>query len=225
METTVVLSRKMGDYAVTQRTKDGYFDGNELLRQWNACNDKKKTVEDFLSLSNTKEFVDELSLTDDCRKADNQLFMKSKGKMTINGRTPDKIWMHPYLFIKFSMWINPRFEVAVIKFVYDELIKFRNEAGDAYREMSESVAKLSKKGEIQKNIIKVAEAINFIAQNDHAKMIRNQASEIQMKEYVRIEKEITMLVNKGFVKTFEGLMEYLRSEWRTKYQPALFNGQ
>ena len=51
METTVVLSRKMGDYAVTQRTKDGYFDGNELLRQWNAGNDKKKTVEDFLSLN------------------------------------------------------------------------------------------------------------------------------------------------------------------------------
>ena len=36
METTVVLSRKMGDYAVTHRTKDGYFDGNELLRQWNV---------------------------------------------------------------------------------------------------------------------------------------------------------------------------------------------
>lgn len=84
METTVVLSRKMGDYAVTQRTKDGYFDGNELLRQWNASNDKKKTVEDFLSLSNTKEFIDELSLTDDCRKTDNQLFMKSKLKYLHN---------------------------------------------------------------------------------------------------------------------------------------------
>ena len=36
METTVVLSRKMGDYAVTQRTKDGYFDGNELLSKWNV---------------------------------------------------------------------------------------------------------------------------------------------------------------------------------------------
>ena len=74
METTVVLSRRMGDYAVTQRTKDGFFDGNELLRQWNSSNDKKKTVEDFLSLSNTKEFMDELTLSDDCRNADNQLF-------------------------------------------------------------------------------------------------------------------------------------------------------
>ena len=36
METTVVLSRKMGDYAITQRTSDGYFDANALLVQWNV---------------------------------------------------------------------------------------------------------------------------------------------------------------------------------------------
>ena len=123
------------------------------------------------------------------------------------------------------MWLNPRFEVKVIKFVYDELIRYRNEAGDAYREMSEAVAKISKKGEIPQNIAKVAEAINFIAQNGHEKMLRNKADEAQMKEYVRIEKDIIMLVNKNFIKTFESLMEYLRSEWRIKYQPALFNGR
>ena len=36
METTVVLSRKMGDYAITQITSDGYFDANALLVQWNS---------------------------------------------------------------------------------------------------------------------------------------------------------------------------------------------
>ena len=236
METTVVLSRKMGDYEITQRTSDGYFDGNALLTQWNSQkNNPQRKMETFLTASNTGEFCsalnDEISQTADNQhranlpKGDNQLVIKSKGRMTMKGRTSDKVWMHPYLFIKFSMWINPRFEVKVIKFVYDELIKQRNEAGDAYREMSEAVAKLSKKGEIAQNIAKVAEAINYISQNDHARMIRNKADESQMKEYVRIEKEIIMLVNKGFVKTFEGLMEYLRSEWRTKYQPALFNGR
>ena len=225
METTVVLSRKMGDYAVTQRTKDGYFDGNELLRQWNASNDKKKTVEDFLSLSNTKEFIDELSLTDDCRKADNQLFMKSKGKMTINGRTPDKIWMHPYLFIKFSMWINPRFEVAVIKFVYDELIKFRNEAGDAYKELASAIVKITPKKEIPTAMTEVAQALNYVILNRHEREVRNQMDEKQMREMVKLEQEVALLVNVGHLKTVEALINYLRGKWRTKYQPALFNGR
>ena len=36
MKTVNVLTRKMGDFNVFQRTSDGYFDANELLRQWNA---------------------------------------------------------------------------------------------------------------------------------------------------------------------------------------------
>lgn len=40
--------------------------------------------------------------------------------------------MHPILFVKFAMWLNPRFEVQVIKFVYDQMLKYRNDAGDAY---------------------------------------------------------------------------------------------
>ena len=222
METTVVLSRKMGDYAVTQRTKDGYFDGNELLRQWNASNDKKKTVDDFLSLSNTKEFIDELSLTDDCRKADNQVFMKSKGKMTINGRTHDKIWMHPYLFIKFSMWINPRFEVAVIKFVYDELIKFRNEAGDAYKELASAIVKITPKKEIPTAMTKIAQALNFVCTNRHEREMRNQMDEPTMKEMVRLEQDVTLLINEGLLTSLDSTINYLRKKWNIKYRPQIF---
>ena len=212
----------MGDYAVTQRTKDGFFDGNELLRQWNSSNDKKKTVEDFLSLSNTKEFMDELTLSDDCRNADNQLFIISKGKMTISGRTPDKVWMHPYLFIKFSMWINPRFEVKVIKFVYDELIRYRNEAGDAYRELASAVVKITPKKEIPTAMTKIAQALNFVCTNHHEKEMRNQMDETTMKEMVKLEQEIALLINVGHLKSVDALINYLRSKWNNKYRPQLF---
>ena len=222
METTVVLSRKMGDYAVTQRTKDGFFDGNELLRQWNSSNDKKKTVEDFLSLSNTKEFMDELTLSDDCRNADNQLFIISKGKMTISGRTPDKVWMHPYLFIKFSMWINPRFEVKVIKFVYDELIRYRNEAGDAYRELASAVVKIAPKKDIPTAMTKIAQALNFVCTNHHEKEMRNQMDETTMKEMVKLEQDVALLINVGHLKSVEALINYLRAKWNNKYRPQLF---
>lgn len=50
--------------------------------------------------------------------------------------------MHPFLFTKFAMWINPRFEVKVIRFVYDEMIQYRNLAGDAYPRMCAAVCSI-----------------------------------------------------------------------------------
>lgn len=34
-----------------------------------------------------------------------------------------EMWMHPYLFTKFAMWLDPKFELDVIKTVYDNLDK------------------------------------------------------------------------------------------------------
>ena len=48
---------------------------------------------------------------------------KSKG-------IPSQYWFHPYLFLDFALWINPEFKYTVIKFVYDQLIEYRHNAGD-----------------------------------------------------------------------------------------------
>jgi hypothetical protein len=57
--------------------------------------------------------------------------------------------MHPFLFIDFAMWINPKFKYEVIKFVYDRLIQYRNDAGDAYKEMAKAIAKIVDKSFMQ----------------------------------------------------------------------------
>lgn len=213
MKTNQNLVRRMGNFEVTQRTSDGMFDATLLLKQWNVQMKSDKRMNDFIDSKSTKEFIQALKQNaEKTALPENQIVAKQKG---IKGGT----WMHPYLFIDFAMWINPTFKVQVLKFVYDELIKYRNEAGDAYREMSEAVAKISKKGETAQNIAKVAEAVNYIACGQHYKMIRNSADEAQMKEYVRIEKDIAMLINKRFIGSFNSLMEYLRNEWRQRYQP------
>lgn len=36
MKTNQVMTRPMGQFTVEQRTKDGFFDGANLLRQWNG---------------------------------------------------------------------------------------------------------------------------------------------------------------------------------------------
>ena len=60
----------MGQFNVSQRTKDGFFNATELLKQWNEYADnqqisntqkngylKKKDMDDFFLNNNTKEFI------------------------------------------------------------------------------------------------------------------------------------------------------------------------
>lgn len=226
MKTNQILTRKMGDFEVLQRTSDGYFDANVLLSQWNSVkkNPQRKMTE-FTERQNTNEFINELAkeleaMGEISPKVDFQAIKKVKGRMTKRGKTKDQDWMHPYLFIKFAMWINPRFEVKVIKFVYDQLIEYRNEAGNAYKEMSSSVAKLVDKSFMPVAIQNVAKAINHIVFGVHESEIRNkQADEAKMKELFELEKDVAKSINRGLIKTYESLMGYLRDVWKEKWQP------
>ncbi len=227
MKTNQNLIRKMGEFDVTQRTQDGMFNANALLQQWNKKNgNTRRRMDDFLDSQNTKAFIETIKEQESEGRnfaiPDNQIVTKGRARTLSSGlRKAADIWMHPFLFIDFAMWLNPKFKYDVLKFVYDDLIKFRNDAGTAYIEMCEQVASISNKKETADNIKKVAQAINFIAQNKHEKMIRNEADEDQMKEYVRVQKEITMLIKRGFIKSFDALMNHLRKEWAEKHQPKI----
>lgn len=117
------------------------FNATELLKQWNETSGQQKQVGNYFDQSPTKEFIvalcneygiDSEDFIKERHSAKNSLsgiYTKHRG---INGGT----WRTPLLFIDFAMWLNPTFKVKVLKFVYDELIKYRNDAGNAYRETS-----------------------------------------------------------------------------------------
>lgn len=42
MKTNQILTHKIGDFNVNQRTCDGMFNTTELLKQWNEANTKEK---------------------------------------------------------------------------------------------------------------------------------------------------------------------------------------
>lgn len=76
MKTNVNMVRKMGDFNVTQQTKDGFFNATELLNQWNKTSGQKKSVNHFLENKQTSEFIDALkadSSFKDSEKPDNQV--------------------------------------------------------------------------------------------------------------------------------------------------------
>lgn len=95
------------------------------------------------------EFKDGNSLL--LENADYKYFPKSivvvtRGK---NGGT----YMTPLMFLDFAMWLNPAFKVKVLKFVQDEMIKFRNLAGDAYSTMCRAVCSILPGDVFQKVVI------------------------------------------------------------------------
>lgn len=228
MKTNQNLIRKMGEFDVIQRTSDGMFDANALLGQWNKANGKKKTTDEFLQLGTTKSFINVLivkeSHAENSRNGDFQVITKIKGRNTKNGKTKDQVWMHPFLFIDFAMWINPEFKYEVIKFVYDQLIQYRNDAGDSYKEMASAICKIVPKGEQAKAIKEISMANNHIIYGTHEKDIRNkQAEESKVKQLDELQTDITKLINDGFISSYNFLMDYLRRKYKQKYIPAIFS--
>lgn len=204
------MVRKMGDFEVHQRTKDGMFNATSLLRQWNKGK-RGKEVNAFLKNSSTVEFIESLQESEelDTRK----IVTVSKGGNPENQGT----WMHPYLFIDFAMWINPKFKVSVIKFVYDELIKQRHEAGDNYILLSASGVKL--KGY---KFSEVAKAMQWIVYGTTGKQLRQQATQEQLVELNDIQKKLSFAIDMGYIKTYDQLLVEMRKMYRTKYLTSPF---
>ena len=208
----------MGTFDVTQRTKDGFFNATALAKQWNKTNNQRKEVTDFLRLNSTKEYIQAIENDIDILNTGNPVFKIGRGKYS--GGT----WMHPYLFIDFAMWLNPTFKLQVIKFVYDEMIKYRNLAGDSYKELCSAVSKLVPKDFVVTAIRKVAEALNYIVFGDHKNGIRNDFGEEQkQQELWEFQRKVTSLINEGFISTFESLVDYLRTSYKNKHLPKVFN--
>lgn len=216
MKTNQIMIRPMGEFEVTQRTSDGFFNATELLRQWNDKLGMQKTIAHFFENEASEELI-QVIMEKENFKCRDSVYLKSRGKY--NGGT----WMHPVLFIDFAMWINPKFKYDVIKFVYDEMIKFRNEAGDNHREMAAAIQKIVSKDFMPTAIKKVSEAINWVVFNQHEKMIRNKfGEENKQRELAQLERKVTDLINDGFIVSYESLLNYLRRQYHMRNSPKIF---
>jgi len=206
MKTSVTMVRKMGVFDVNQRTKDGMFNANSLLKQWNVANDSKKEIKDYFENKSTQEFIDVLK-NDQSTIGGIVPMIKSRASKGENAGT----WMHPYLFIDFAMWINPKFKFEVIKFVYDELIKYRNDAGDNYVSLSASGVKL--KGY---DFIEVAKAMQWIVFGRTGKELRQTATQKELIELNDLQSKLSFAIDMGYITTYPQLMSELRKIWNQK---------
>ena len=225
MITNQVMKRPMGDFLVEQRTKDSMFNATDLLNQWNDFVERKddaqngyvkKELKKFFENDNTKEFIEAL-VKEENLHGQNSAYVKSKARADRGGGT----WLHPILFIKFAMWLNPRFEVKVIRFVYDQMLKYRNDAGDAYKELASAIGKLVDKNFMHTAMCKMAKAINYVVFGEHEHELRNKhGDETKQYELLDMERQVARLINDGFIRTYDEAIVYLRKKYVEKYMPA-----
>lgn len=180
MNTNQIMIRPFMDSNVKQRTKDGFFFATSLLEVFNSNSEHKKRFKDFWENKGTQDFMQELEnelITNGRESAYLKIYETTRGN---NGGT----WMHPYLFMKFACWLSPKFELQMIKWVYDNLIDFRNQAGDHYKKMCEVIG--NKYFELTGNkadpliFSKEARFLNFLCYNNYDGGKRNTLSEKQL---------------------------------------------
>lgn len=214
MKTNQIMIRQMGDFKVEQRTRDGFFNATDLLKQWNVSNRTKKEIKDYLLNKSTEEFLEALIEEEDLNKG-NSPYLSSRGK---NGGT----WMHPLLFLDFAMWLNPRFKVKVLKFIQDEMIKFRNLAGDAYPEMCKAVHSILPENIFREKISALAKSLNIIVYGKHEQQMRNKVGDAtKIKELYELQLQIAQWINLGLVKTYEQLKSALVKLYYQKHPNVL----
>lgn len=208
------MKRPLANFTVEQRTKDAFFNATSLLKQWNDQDGvAQRKMDNYFASSKTVEFIQTIM---EREKLDTPklVYVKSKARADRGGGT----FMHPLLFIDFCMWINPSFKYDVLKFVYDRMLSYRNEAGEAYKVLASAVCKVVAKNDIRKYMETIAKGINFIIVGKHEHMVRNEyGTEEKQKEYFELEKQIAMLINDGFLKTGDEVVNYLRKKFTKKY--------
>lgn len=218
MKTNQVMIRPMGDFKVSQRTKDGFFNATDLLKQWNAAGlGTQKEMKHYFENKSTGEFIKAL-MSEENLHGQNSAYVKSKASRGENAGT----WMHPLLFIDFAMWLNPTFKVKVLKFVYDEMIKFRNLAGDAYPTMCRAVCSILPGDLFQRKIKDLAKSLNIIVYGKHESEMRNKVGdESKIRELYELEMQVAQWINIGLVTNYEQLRSALQRLYYQKHPVIL----
>ena len=102
------------------------------------------------------------------------------------------------------------------------MIRYRNDAGDAYLKLSSAVMKIVPRDFMPKAMKKIAEALNWVIFNEHESGIRNKhGEESKQRELFHLESKVTDLINEGFITSYDQLLKYLRKQWNNNWQPKV----
>jgi len=126
MKTEVTMKRELFGFNISQKSKSEFFSLTDLVKagnKWRSTNGMEQfNHTTWLKNKGTKEFIRELE------EKYGQVKINSRGK---NSHT----WVHPLLFIDLALAISPKLKIEVYEWLFDCLLKNRNDSGDSYKKM------------------------------------------------------------------------------------------
>jgi hypothetical protein len=130
MKTQVVMKRELFGCEISQQSKTEFFSATELVNagnKWRLANGHKVfNLSQYMVSKSFLEFKEELE-----KKYGNTV-SSSRGRSS-------NTWVHPLLFIDIALAINPKLKIEVYEWLFDNLIKYRNNSGDSYKAMSAAI--------------------------------------------------------------------------------------
>jgi hypothetical protein len=181
MKTEVLMQRSLFGEMVRQNNQTGFISANDIVaagNKYRATNGMK--LFDFrawIDSNSNKEFIKEM----ECQFGN--VIETHKGQ---SGGT----WMHPFICIDLALAIDPKLKIEVYKWLYDELLKHRNDSGDSYKKMCGSLFDNCKnKSNFHRGISKTA----LMIQNACHVSDWQKATEEQLKLRTKIHENIALL--------------------------------
>lgn len=181
MKTVALMERELFGMPVRQNNQTQFLCANDLVaagNKYRALNNMK--LFDFrawIDSQSNKEFIAEMQA---------QYGNVIETKRGANGAT----WVHPFIFIDLALAIDPKLKIETYKWMFDELIKKRNDSGDSYKKMCGALYEnCGNKSNFHRGVSKTALMIqNACHVNDW-----NKASEQQLKLRDKIHENIALL--------------------------------
>ena len=183
MKTQVIMKRELFGVEISQQSKTEFFSATELIsagNKWRIANGYSAfNLSQYLKSSSFIEFKTEIE------KKYGNVMSVGRGR---NGQT----WVHPLLFIDIALAINSKLKIEVYEWLFDNLIKFRNDSGDSYKQMSAAIyLRYTNKRDFHNYIQKVANYIKAELKVDDWQ----KATEEQLKKRDTIHNSIRLLCN------------------------------
>lgn len=177
------MKRELFGCEISQQSKTEFFSATELAKagnKWRRFNELSDfNLSQYLKSNSFIEFKNEIE------KKYGNVITSSRGR---NSNT----WVHPLLFIDIALAINPKLKIEVYEWMFDNLIRFRNDSGDSYKEMSAAIyTRFVNKREFPNYIQKVANYIKAELKVDDWQ----KATEQQLKSRDTIHNSIRLLCN------------------------------
>lgn len=139
--------------------------------------------------------------------------MKKYGAYKTSGARENKhTSCNPYIWVLLAMELNPELYATVVMWLGDNLITNRIEAGDKYNELCRAASRFK-----DVDYAQIGRALNYVIFNKHEKMLRNTATQEELKEIDDIQKSLAFAIDMGYIKSFQSLMEEMYKIWHNKW--------